>query len=327
MQSIHTILFRAIGLLTIASTILFSGSGLAQSYPSRAVTLVVPTAAGGNLDISARVYAQALAEVLKQPVVVDNRVGAASNIGFEYVARSAPDGYTLLYAGPELTVNQYLYKLNFNPRTAFAPIALAVDTPVYLVVRKGLPVSSVAELVAMAKSRPRELTYSSAGLGTPPNLAAELFKNLSGTDILHVPYKGAAQALNDVLAGRIDVMFPSKPLARGFVANGSVKLIAATGKKRLLAEPGLPTVGETVSGYSVLSWAGVLAPAATPKPVLDTLSSATHAALADKKTADTLEGMGLEMVNSRPEEMVKFLAAEIEKWGALVKTGQMKVAE
>jgi tripartite-type tricarboxylate transporter receptor subunit TctC len=323
MRSIRTILFGLGGLIGA----LCCEAGYAQVYPSHAITLVVPTAAGGNLDISARVYAQALGEVLKQAVVVDNRAGAGSNIGFEYVARSVPDGYTLLYAGPELTVNQYLYKLNFNPKTAFAPIAVAVDTPVYLVVRKGLGVSSVAELVAMARSRPRELTYSSAGLGTPPNLSAELFKNLSGTDILHVPYKGAAQALNDVLAGRIDVMFPSKPLARGFIANGSVKLLATTGRKRLSSEPNLPTVGEAVSGYSVLSWAGVLAPAGVPKPILDTLGNATHAALADKKTIDTLEGMGLEMVNSRPDEMARFIATEIDKWGTLVKSGQMKAAE
>jgi tripartite-type tricarboxylate transporter receptor subunit TctC len=319
-NSLITVLRTFLGIFAVLCTF----SALAQAYPTRPITLVVPAAAGGNLDISARVYAQAMGERLNQAMVVDNRTGASSTIGFEYVARSSPDGYTLLWAGPELTVNQYLYKLDFAPKAAFAPIAVAVDTPVYLVVRKDLPVSTVAELIALAKARPRELTYASAGLGTPPNLAAELFKALSGTDLLHVPYKGAAQGLNDLLAGRIDVMFPSKPLARGFIGQGRVKLLATTGSRRLPSDPSVPTAGETVPGFSVLSWAGVLAPAGSPKPVIDRLSGATHAALSDKKVSGKLEAMGLEVVNSRSEEMAKFMTAEIDKWGTLVKSGQIK---
>jgi tripartite-type tricarboxylate transporter receptor subunit TctC len=296
-------------------------------FPGHAITLVVPTAAGGNLDVAARIYAAALGEALKQIVIVDNRAGASSNIGFEYVARSVPDGYTLLFTGPEITVNPYLYKLSFNPATAFTPITVVEDTPVYMVARKGLAVSSVADVIAYAKAHPHELTYSSAGVGSPPNLAAEMFKALSGTDILHVPYKGAPQALNDLIAGRIDIMFPSKPITRGHVAAGNVKLLAVTSGKRLSSEPDLPTVGETVKGYSVLSWAGVMVPAATPKPIVDVLTRASQAALADRKTIDSLEGLGLEVVNSTPKEMSQFLAAETEKWALLVRNGQMKASE
>jgi tripartite-type tricarboxylate transporter receptor subunit TctC len=302
-------------------------AGAQPAYPAHAIQMVVPTAAGGNLDVVARIYGAALARILNQPVVIDNRAGAASNIGFGYVARANPDGYTLLFAGPELTVNEFLYKLPFEPRSAFVPIALAVETPVYMVARKDLPANSVAEVLALAKAHPGMLTYASAGVGSPPNLSAELFKHLGGVDILHVPYQGAAQGLNEVMAGRIDIMFPSKPMSKQHVLSGNVKLLASAGAQRLRSEPRLATVGETVPGYSIRSWAGLFAPAGTPRPVLDALATASRAILADRAVVDQLTGLGLEITDTDPASSLTVLASERAKWGALVKSGQIKATE
>ena len=319
---------KLILLVYLASSSSFFSSAMAQGlYPIRPITIIVPAPPGGNLDIVARIYGAALAKTLNQTVVIENKAGASTNIGTGFVARSTPDGYTLLFAGAELTVNEYLYKLPFNPRTALIPITLAVETPIYLIVRKDLAVNSVAELIAMAKASPGKLTYSSAGVGSPPNLSAELFKSTTSTSILHVPYQGAAQGLLDVIAGRIDVMFPSKPLGQQYVISGKIKLLASTSEHRLASEPNLPSIAETVPGFNVRSWAGLVVPEGTPKSIIDTLVNASQTVLNDKSVVNKLQELGLEVINGNAQDASLLLTTERAKWAEMVKRGQMKASE
>jgi tripartite-type tricarboxylate transporter receptor subunit TctC len=315
-------------LVSVALGLLASlASAQGTSFPQRTITIVVPSSPGGNIDIVARVLAERLEAHFHNPVIVENRTGASTAIGSAYVARSAPDGYTLLFTGQELVVNQFHNSQKFSYETSFLPISLSVEAPIYLVVRKDLPVHSVADLVALARARPGQLTYASSGIGTSPHLAGELFKAYTGTDITHIPYLGGAQSLNDVIAGRVDLQFPTKTLARQFVAAKSIRALASAGPARLSDEPGLPTVGETVAGYEIRFWTAMVAPPGTPAGVIDTLAAAMKSVLAEKAVVARFEQMGLSVINQGPREMAAFMQKDREKWGRLVQTGKLRLGD
>jgi tripartite-type tricarboxylate transporter receptor subunit TctC len=294
----------------------------AQSYPSKAVRIIVPVASGGATDIIARAVAQRLTATLGQQVLVDNRPGGGSNIGFEVAAKSPADGHTLLLAQPAFTVNVSLYrKLAYDPLRDFAPIALAVTGANVLVVHPSVPVRTLKELIALAKSRPGQLSYASSGNGTTPHLSGELFKSMAGIDIVHVPYRGAAQSVTDLMGGHVDMAFVSLSSVVPQLKANRLRGLATTSAQRSALMPGLPTFAEAgLRNYEVLGWYGFLAPAGTPREIVAKLNGEIARALAQPDVLQTLNGVGLEAVKpNSPDEFAAFLKSEIGKWAKVVK--------
>lgn len=312
----------AFALPLAASVLGFPALALAQSYPTKPIKLVVPYAPGGSTDATARLIARALSQRVNQPVVVENRAGAGGSLGHEAVAKSPPDGYTLLFsaAGP-LTVTPHTYaKLSYDPIKSFDPIILVATQPLLLVVNPKLKVNSVADLIKESQRRPDKLSYGSFGNGSAAHLAGEYFKLLAKVDMLHVPYKGSGPALVDLVGGQIDLMFDvfstAAPLARG----GQLRPIAITWAERSPQFPDVPTMQQAgVAGFEAGTWFGVLAPAGTPKPIIAQLSKALNDALQDKDLRETLDSQGAEVRGGTPAEFNKFFLAEYEKWGKIVK--------
>ena len=318
-QSINLTAFFAASLLFLAN------SAYAQ-YPERAVRLVVPYAPGGGTDLTGRLAGQRLTEALGKQFIVDNRTGGAGNIGTELVARAAPDGYTLLIASLSNSVNVSLFpKLPINPVTNFDPVSLLVTVPMMLVVHPSLPVKSIQDLVALAKAKPGQLNYSSGGMGTANHVAGELFKYMAQIEIVHVPYKGGAPALSDVIAGQIHLIFGTMTMTRDFAKSGRLRALATTGPKRSAGAPELPTVAEAgVTGYEVGAWYGVLAPVGTPKPIIGKLSEELARIMRIPEVRAPLLAQGSEPAGSTPEEYAKFLRAEIDKWAKITKASGMR---
>ena len=318
-QSINLTAFFAASLLFLAN------SAYAQ-YPERAVRLVVPYAPGGGTDLTGRLAGQRLTEALGKQFIVDNRTGGAGNIGTELVARAAPDGYTLLIASLSNSVNVSLFpKLPINPVTNFDPVSLLVTVPMMLVVHPSLPVKSIQDLVALAKAKPGQLNYSSGGMGTANHVAGELFKYMAQVEIVHVPYKGGAPALSDVIAGQIHLIFGTMTMTRDFAKSGRLRALATTGPKRSAGAPELPTVAEAgVTGYEVGAWYGVLAPVGTPKPIIGKLSEELARIMRIPEVRASLLAQGSEPAGSTPEEYAKFLRAEIDKWAKITKASGMR---
>ena len=297
-------------------------SGHAQTYPARPVTLVVAFTPAGPSDVLARVLGHKLEEPLKQPIVVVNRPGAGGNIGAEAVATAAPDGYTLLMGNNSiLATNASLYKkLPYDPEKDFRPISLIGSQPNILVVNPNVPAKSMAELIALAKAKPGALNYASSGIGTAAHLAGALFRAQAGIDIVHVAYKGAAPALQDLIAGQMQMMFATAASVAGFVKAGTVRPLAVTSLHRSSFLPELPTVAEQgLPGFEATTWHGLVAPAGTPAAVIDALHDATVKALQDPAVAKSLTDLGVEIAPSTPDEFAKYITAEIPKWAAVVK--------
>jgi tripartite-type tricarboxylate transporter receptor subunit TctC len=294
----------------------------AQTYPARPVTLVVAFTPAGPSDVLARVIGRKLEEVLKQPFVVVNRPGAGGNLGAEVVATAAADGYTLLMGNNSiLATNASLYKsLPYDPVKDFKPISLIGEQANILVVNPKLPVHSVAELVALAKAEPGRLNYASSGVGTAAHLAGALFRAQADVDIVHVAYKGAAPALQDLVAGQVQMMFATAASVIGFINSGLVRPLAVTTLKRNTVLPDLPTVAEQgLPGFEAATWHGLVAPAATPPAVVARLHEATVTALHDPALAKSLADLGVDISGSTPEEFARYITAEIPKWTAVVK--------
>ena len=294
----------------------------AETYPTRPVTLVVAFTPAGPSDVLSRVVGRKLEELLKQPFVVVNRPGAGGNIGAEAVATAPPDGYTLLMGNNSiLATNASLYrKLPYDPEKDFKPISLVGSQANILVVNPKLPVHSMAELIALAKAKPGQLNYASSGIGTAAHLAGALFKAQADIDIVHVAYKGAAPALQDLIAGQVQMMFATAASVAGFINAGTVRPLAVTTLHRSALLPDLPTVAEQgLPGFEATTWHGLVAPAATPPGVINILHDATVAALADPAVAKSLTELGVEISPSTPEEFAKYITAEIPKWTAVVK--------
>lgn len=300
----------------------------AQSYPNKPVRMVVPFPPGGTTDILARAVGQKLSESWGQLVVIDNRPGAGGNIGTDIVAKSAPDGYTLLMGTVGThSINASLYgKLPFDPIKDFAPVTLVASVPNVLVVNTTVDAKSVKELIALAKSKPGQLTFASSGNGTSIHLAGELFKTMTGTSMLHIPYKGSAPAITDLLGGQTNMMFDNLPSAMPHVKSGKLRALAVTSVSRSPALPDTPTIAESgIPGYEASSWFGVLAPAGTPKDVIAKIHADIVKALNTPEIKERLSGQGAEPVGNTPEQFAQHIKTETIKWAKVVKDSGAKV--
>jgi tripartite-type tricarboxylate transporter receptor subunit TctC len=313
---------RLLGGLALAATVATPLGAFAQAYPAKPITIVVPFAAGGTTDILARVIGQALTKDLGQTVIVDNRAGAGGNIGAQFAAKSPADGYTL-FMGTVGThaINQSLYKkLPFDPIKDFAPLTRVAMVPNLLVANPVKPYKNVKELIAYAKANPGKVNFGSSGSGSSIHLSGELFKAMAKVDMVHVPYKGSAPAVTDLLGGQIDVMFDNMPSAIQHVRNGRLRPLAVTTARRSPELPDVPTVAEAgVPGYEATSWFGMFAPAATPAPVVARLNAALAKVLADPEVKKKLAEQGAEPYSEKPEQFAEFIRQETAKWSKVVK--------
>ena len=314
----HTL--ALISCLALSAT--FFPAAQAQSFPNKPIRMVVPYPPGGPTDIVARVVGQKLSEKLGQPLVVENRPGAGGNIGAEAVAKAAPDGYTLLVATTAHAINMTLFsKPGYDTRKDFAPVSLLTRGPLVLVTVPATPATNVAELIALAKARPGQVTFASSGNGQSTHLAAELFNSMAGIHMTHVPYKGSAPALTDVMGGQATVMFDTMLSAMPFVRDGKLKALAITGATRSPAAPDTPTIAQAgLPGYEASAWNALLAPAGTPPAILGTLNGALKAVLQDPDVRARFATQGFAAEWTDPPATVRFIGQEIDKWARVVKT-------
>ena len=298
----------------------------AQTYPSRPIRLVVPQSAGGSTDLVARPLARLLGEALGQPMVVDNRPGAGSVIGTDLVAKAAPDGYTLLAVAASFTISPSLYpRLPFDPVRDFEPITLLASLPNILVVQRSLPVKSVQEFIALARSRPGQLNYGSSGVGTGTHLSMEWLKHMAGIQLVHVPYKGGAPAVNALLAGEVQVNLATISTALPHVKAGTLRALAVTTARRSAAAPEVPTLVESgLPEYVYSSWIGLLAPAKTPRAIVARLAAAAARIARTPEIASILALEGAEPIGNSPEEFAVVIRTEIGKWHKLVGAAGIK---
>ncbi len=313
---------RSFVVLLAASALasLTCGAG-AQTYPSKPIRMVVPFAAGGPTDVYARAVGQELTKLLGQPVIVDNRPGAGGNLGADLVAKSPPDGYSVvLGAVGAFAVNMTLYpKMPYDVLRDFAPVSLVAIVPMVLVVNPGVPVKTPKELVELAKSKPGKLSYGSAGNGTSIHMSAEMFKAMTGIDMAHVPYKGAAPAMTDLIGGQVQLMFADATSVIPHVKSGKVRAVAAT--KHVEAMPEVPTFAQSgFPSYDPTVWYGVFAPAGTPRDVVVKLNAGIAKSLQARDVRERLIGLGAQPTSSAPEEFTEFVRAEISRWGKVVKS-------
>ena len=304
-----------------------AGAAQAADYPERPVRVIVTFPAGGGTDIVARMIFQKVAERAGGSFVIDNRGGAGGTIGTEQAAKAPADGYTIVVVSGSHTINPALYKkLAYDAARDFAPISMLVSGPGVLVVHPSLPARSVKELIAVAKSRPGELLYASPGNGTPPHLAAELFKSMAGVTIVHVPYKGNAQAMMDLIAGQESLSFPTGPSAMPHVQAKRLRALGVTTAKRAAGLPDIPTIAESgLPGYDASAWYGVLAPVGTPPAIIAKLQSEIHIALRSPDIVDKLSAQGLEPAPNNADEFARFIAAELAKWNKIIAAAGIKV--
>lgn len=298
----------------------FHGAIEAQTYPARPIRLIVPFPPGGSNDIVGRMIAAQLGERLGQSVVVDNRGGAGGTIGTDIAAKAAPDGYTLLLISVAHAFNPAMYKkLPYDPEKSFAPIGLVAAGPVALMVHPSVPANSVKELIALAKAKPGELNYATAGVGSFQHLASELFKLHTGVNIVHIPYKGGGPAMMDTLAGQAQINMASLIQMIPHAKSGKLRMLATSGAKRSSLFPDVPTVAETVPGYDATNWWGLVAPAGTPAAVLSKLHSELEVLLKSAETRKRLESEGADVVRMDPAEFGRFMSAEMVKWTKVVR--------
>jgi len=311
----------------VALSLLVTGTAAAQDYPDRPIRLLVGFAAGGPADVMARLVGDKLAEVWGKPVIVENITGGAGNVAADRVAKAAPDGYTLMAAASATIVtNPSLYpKLGFDPVKDFAPITQAVYTPNLLAVPAGLPVNSVAQLVAYARAQPGKVTFGSAGVGTSQHLAGELFKTMAGIDITHVPYRGIAAVMPDLLAGRISMVFGNITAVLPLVRDGRLRALAVTSPRRWASVPDLPTMIEVgYKDFDSTAWFGLMAPAGTPQPIIDKIHQEAVRILARPDIRKRFEEIGMEAIGNTPAEFAAVIAAETPQWAKVIKDAGVK---
>jgi tripartite-type tricarboxylate transporter receptor subunit TctC len=302
------------------------GTATAQTYPQKPIRFVVGFPAGGGADLAGRSVAQKLAEQFGQNVLVDNRPGASGNIAAELVAKSAPDGHTLFVSTITLSTNASIYaKLPFDAQRDFAPISLLTTVPIVIVVHPSLPARTARDLIGIAKARPGELAFASAGNGTAGHLSGEMFKQMAAVALTHVPYKGSPPALTDLLGGQVPIMFDGLNTSYPHVRAGKVRALAVTTKKRAAVVPDVPTLDETgLAGFDAATWTGLLAPAATPAPVLDRLNSEVVRALNAPDVKERLVGLGSEIAPMTRDQFAAYLRDEIAKWARVVKAAGIR---
>ena len=307
--------------LTVLALVCGASTAFAQAYPSKPIRLVVGFTPGGGVDINARLLAPKLAEDFGQQVIVENRPGAGTNIANELVARAAPDGYTLLINTAAVAINMSLYKkVGYDALRDFAPLSLFSMSPNILVVHVSVPAKNVKELIALARSRPGELNFSSAGAGTTQHLAGELFNLRAGTKMVHVPYRGSAPSLTALISGEVELTYANIPAISAHVKAGRLRPLANLGPKRSDQLPAVPTMSEAgIKGVEVVVWYGVLAPAATPRDIVAKLADAIARAARAPDTSQRLQDLGAEPVGNTPEEFGKLLREEVARWAEVVK--------
>ncbi len=323
---------RAICRLVQLGMIALAGVGAAVgqgTYPSKPIHLVVPFVAGGTSDILARIIGQGLTDELGQPVIIENKPGAGGNVGSDYVAKSAPDGYTLILASVGThAINSSLYpNMPYDPVRDFTPVALFATVPTVLVVNPKVKATTVRELIALAKARPGELNYASAGVGTTQQLAGELLKEHAGIDVVHVPYKGGAQAVTDLLGGQVAFMFPNIPVAYSHIKSGTLRALAVASSKRSPALPDTPTMNEAAGfkDFDVSTWFGVLGPANMPAAVTSRLNAALSKIVVSADVKAKFELQGAEPLSGTPEQFGTYIRDEVAKWGRVVKKANIKL--
>ena len=311
-------------LISLALTV-FCSVAAAQTYPAKTVRMVVGYPPGGPTDLLARIVSQKLSESWGQQVIVDNRPGASGMIGAELTVRAAPDGYTLLMVPVTYAVTPSLYpKMTYDAAKDLAPVAQVAAAPFILVVHPTLPVKTVKDLIALARSKPAQLNYASASTGGMPHLAGELFNTMTGVKMIHIPYKGAAPATTDLLAGQVSLMFNNMLSAMPQVKNGRLRAIAVTSTKRSAAVPELPAIAETVPGYEASGWYAALAPAATPRELISKINNDMNRIMKMPDVMQRLAGDGVEAVGSTPDQFGAYLRSEIAKWGKVVQASGAK---
>lgn len=303
-----------------------AGQVSAQPFPSKPIKVIVPYSAGGVVDVIARSVGDRMGQSMGQPSVIENRIGAAGGIGTEAVARSAPDGYTLVVASPSHTVNISLYsKLSWHPITSFAPVAMVGVIPNVILVHPSVPAKTLAEFVAYAKSRPGKLNFASAGAGSSVHLAAELLKQVAQIDLVHIPYKGQPEAVTALITGDVAMMPLTMALAKARIQSGQARPLAVTTPKRSPALPDMPTVSESgYPGYEVSTWFGYLAPAGTPPEIVNRLNAEINAALRSPEVEKKLVALGAELDPGTPQAFGKFLEADMARWARVIKQAGIK---
>ena len=317
--------FKPLFVACAFGTLCFQVGAQTTDYPQRAVRIVVPFAAGGSTDVVARVLADKLGQEMKQPFVIDNRAGAGGNIGADIVAKAPADGYTLLMATTGiLAINEYLYKnLSYKSRD-FTPVSYTSLISNILVVSPSVPANDVMQLITLAKKNPGTLSFASSGAGSSTHLSGELFKSMTGTEILHVPYRGSAMAITDVVAGQVTMLFDNAPSSIAFLKEGKLKALAVTSKKRLPNLPNVPTLEEAgVPGYESLSWSGLVAPAGTPAAVVAKLNQAIDRILKTDEIRQRFAALGVDPVGGPPEAFTQQIKTESDKWGKLIKSANI----
>jgi tripartite-type tricarboxylate transporter receptor subunit TctC len=319
----------ALSAVSILAPELLSRAARAQAWPSRVVRLVAPFPPGGGTDAVARILSARLSEIWGQQVIIENRGGAGSNIGSEAVARSDPDGYTILIGSLPLAVNRFLYAaMGYDSVTDLAPVTLLCTYPNIMAVPNSSPANSVQEFIAHARANPGKITFASSGIGTSTHLSGELFKRIAGIEMTHVPYRGVALAMNDLIPGRVDVMFNTIGGLLPQVRTGQVRGLAVSTAERFPTALDLPTVAESgVPGFDVSSWYALFVPAKTPSDIIRKIHADTVAALGDANVKAKLEQLGVLVVGSTPKELAALLKAEIDKWGPIIKAAGITIRD
>jgi tripartite-type tricarboxylate transporter receptor subunit TctC len=320
-----TILHRVVSLIALL-WLVPAAPCTAQDYPSRPVKMIIPFGAGGPTDIFTRLLAEELRKSLKEPFVMENRPGAGTIIGTDAAAKSPPDGYTLLMISATQTTTETLVPNKpFKLMRDFVPVASLLNSELVMVVHPSVPVNTVKEFIALAKSKPGALNYASSGVGSNYHMAGELFKNLTGTDILHVPYKGSSGARNDIISGQIEMMFDSLPSMAPMIKAGRVKALGTSGKVRSAILPDVPTLAEAgVPGYEATIWIGLMVPTGTPQPIVTLLSTEINKILARPDVKEAWEKQGATPMIMKPEEFGVYVQSEIDKWAKVIKANNIK---
>ena len=311
-------------LFGVLATVLlcFEGSAVAAEsrYPAKPIRIIATTTPGSGPDIIARLLGQRLTEAWGQPVVVEPRPGASGMIGAEIASRASPDGYTFMIATSQHAIVQSMYeKRGYDLIRDFTPVSLMASTPFLLIVNASVPAGSLKELIALAKSKPAQLKYGSGGSGSPPHLSAEIFKSMTGVDMLHVPYKGVTPALNDTVAGHVQMTFSVIPASIALVKSGKVKALGVTSAKRTQLVPDIPTIAETVPGYEFIGWYGLMAPAKTPAAIISKMNAEVVKVLKTAEFHERLSGLGAEPIGTTPQELGTFMREQVEKMRRAVK--------
>ena len=318
---------RVMQLLALLVAALVATSAAAQSYPAKSVRVIVPFTAGGATDIVTRLVSQKLGEIWGQQLIVDNRGGAGGNIGGELAAKAAPDGYTLfMTSGSIVTANQHIYrKMPFNPEKDLVGVTNVASGPQVLIVTPTFPPKTVKDLIALAKARPREISYGSAGFGSQTHLAAENFLNAAHIDILHVPYKGESLAVTDVMAGQVPVSTPNLAAAINFIQQRKLRALGVTSKQRSPQLPNVPAIAETLPGFENLGWFGLMVPAGTPKEIIDKISRDTAKALEAPEIKSRFEGLGMVPAASSPADFARLIRDESARWAKIVNERKLQL--